>query len=30
VLRAEFQKTGVGIAARSNGTLYFTQIFLRP
>lgn len=30
ILRSELQRTGVGIAARSNGTLFFTQIFIRP
>jgi uncharacterized protein YkwD len=30
ILRPELQRTGVGIAARSNGALYFTQIFIKP
>jgi len=30
ILRPELTLTGVGIASRSNGTLYFTQIFIRP
>jgi uncharacterized protein YkwD len=30
ILRPDVERTGVGVAARSNGALFFTQIFIRP